>query len=71
MKIEPFYCDMHIHTYADANKREGAHYDMDTLLERVRSSARGNKAMISLTDHNVINVGRVHYVSFKSESIFW
>ena len=55
MKIEPFYCDMHIHTYEDANKRENAHYDVDALLRRVRNCAKGHKAMISLTDHNVIN----------------
>ncbi len=55
MKIEPFYCDMHIHTYADANKREGTHYDVDELLTRVKACAHGSKAMISLTDHNVIN----------------
>lgn len=46
---------MHIHTYADANKREGACYDADTLLSRVRTCAKGHKAIIALTDHNVIN----------------
>lgn len=46
---------MHIHTYEDANKRENAHYDVDALLRRVRNCAKGHKAMISLTDHNVIN----------------
>lgn len=46
---------MHIHTYADANKREGTHYDVDELLTRVKACAHGSKAMISLTDHNVIN----------------
>ena len=34
MKIEPFYCDMHIHTYQNANRREGATYDIATLEGR-------------------------------------
>ena len=55
MKTEPFYCDMHIHTYADANKRVGTSYDSSTLINRVRTLAAGHRAMISLTDHNVIN----------------
>lgn len=55
MKIDPFYCDMHIHTYADANKREGTAYDIESLLARVRQGAKGHSAVISLTDHNTIN----------------
>lgn len=55
MKIEPFYCDMHIHTYQNANRREGATYDIATLFERLREGAKGHRAVISLTDHNVIN----------------
>lgn len=55
MKLEPFYCDMHIHTYSNANKREGAKYDALELIKRVRLNAKGKTAMISLTDHNVIN----------------
>lgn len=66
MKIEPFYCDMHIHTYADANKRESVHYDVDALLARVRDCARGSKAMISLTDHNVINTDAYKEASEKA-----
>lgn len=67
MKIEPFYCDMHIHTYADANKREGANYDVDALLSRVRSCAKGRRAMISLTDHNVINADAYKAVLDKAD----
>ena len=55
MRIEPFYCDMHIHTYPNANSRDGSAYDIDSLFERVRKGAKGHKAVISLTDHNVIN----------------
>ena len=66
MKIEPFYCDMHIHTYADANKREGANYDADTLLSRVRTCAKGHKAIIALTDHNVINADAYEAVLGKA-----
>lgn len=55
MKIEPFYCDMHIHTYQNANSRDGSVYDIDSLFERVRKGAKGHRAVISLTDHNVIN----------------
>lgn len=66
MKIEPFYCDVHIHTYADANKREGANYDADTLLSRVRTCAKGHKAIIALTDHNVINADAYEAVLGKA-----
>lgn len=55
MKIEPFYCDMHIHTYQNANRRDGTTYDIATLFERLREGAKGHRAVISLTDHNVIN----------------
>lgn len=55
MRIEPFYCDMHIHTYPDANHTEGATYDAATLLHNVRAKAQRHRAMISLTDHNTIN----------------
>lgn len=55
MKIDPFYCDMHIHTYADANHRDGTSYDSATLLKAIHRMAQGHCAMISLTDHNTIN----------------
>lgn len=55
MKIEPFYCDMHIHTYQNANSRDGSTYGIDSLFERIRKDAKGHKAVVSLTDHNVIN----------------
>lgn len=55
MKIEPFYCDMHIHTYQNANRRYGATYDIATLFEHLRKGSKGHRAVISLTDHNVIN----------------
>lgn len=55
MRIEPFCCDMHIRTYADANKRDGTHSRAKTLPARVRECARGHCVVISLTDHNVID----------------
>lgn len=55
LKIEPFYCDMHIHTSLDANNYIDANYDIEALASRVADFARGHTAMISLTDHNVIN----------------
>ena len=55
MRINPFYCDMHIHTYANANKRDGVTYAAPKLLAGVRRGARGHNALISLTDHNTIN----------------
>lgn len=55
MIIEPFYCDLHIHTYSDANKRNGAKYDIKKLIDRVKEGSRNHVAMISLTDHNTIN----------------
>lgn len=46
---------MHIHTYQNANRRDGTTYDIATLFERLREDAKGHRAVISLTDHNVIN----------------
>ncbi|MBU5405192.1 hypothetical protein KQI08_04560 [Paraeggerthella hongkongensis] len=68
MKLEPFYCDMHIHTYSDANKRENATYDASMLIEKVRLNAKGKKIMISLTDHNVINGEAYKEVLSKCDS---
>lgn len=68
MRIEPYYCDMHIHTYADANKRTGAGYKSEALLEKIRKCASGYKAMISLTDHNIINKNAYKDVVDKGSS---
>ena len=55
MKLEPVYCDMHIHTYPDANRRIGYKYNASSLVDKVLLHAKGHKALISLTDHNTIN----------------
>ena len=54
MKLQPYYCDMHIHTYPDANRR-GSGYNCGALLTNVRRDAGGHRIVISLTDHNTIN----------------
>ena len=54
MRINPFYCDMHIHTYPDANHRSNS-YDCASLLEKVCPLAKGHHILLSLTDHNTVN----------------
>lgn len=57
MQIKPFYCDMHIHTYSDANQRHDTNYDISALFSRIRKMADNHTAVISFTDHNTINSG--------------
>lgn len=55
MNIKPTYCDLHIHTLLDANKREVFDYDYKTLITKVLEASKGAPVLISLTDHNTIN----------------
>lgn len=68
MRIIPFYCDLHIHTYSDANNREGSHYDVDELLKHIRKNALEHRIMLSLTDHNVINKKAYEYILSQSNT---
>ena len=52
--MNPVYIDVHIHT-SDNPDRLNQNYDVDTLFSNVRKQAQGLHALISLTDHNVIN----------------
>lgn len=52
--MNAIYVDLHIHTSENADKLN-ENYDIDELIKRVRERANGNQALISLTDHNVIN----------------
>lgn len=49
------YVDIHIHTSENADHLN-PHYDVKTLKTKIESIANGNPYLISLTDHNVINV---------------
>jgi hypothetical protein len=46
MKLRPFYSDMHIHSYADANNRDGAIYNHAELLSKVAGRAKGCDAYL-------------------------
>lgn len=68
MKLRPFYSDMHIHSYADANNRDGAIYNHAELLSKVAGRAKGCDALISITDHNVINASAYNAISTDKPS---
>lgn len=52
--MKAIYIDLHIHTSEDADKLN-KNYDINELISNVRKIAKGREALISLTDHNVIN----------------
>lgn len=52
--MNPVYVDVHIHT-SDNPDSLNLNYDVDTLFANIRKQAQGLHALISLTDHNVIN----------------
>ena len=52
--MEAIYVDLHIHTSEDADKLNNS-YNTDELVEKIKQKAQGRKALISITDHNVIN----------------
>lgn len=52
--MQAIYTDIHIHTSDDPNK-PNASYDVDTLINKIKSISDGAPVLISLTDHNMIN----------------
>lgn len=52
--MEAIYVDLHIHTSEDADKLNNS-YNANELIEKIKQKAQGRKALISITDHNVIN----------------
>lgn len=49
------YLDIHIHTSENADHLN-ENYDVETLKKKIESISNGNPYLISLTDHNVINI---------------
>lgn len=49
------YIDIHIHTSKNANEINNK-YDVNELKRKIVDQAKNNEYLISLTDHNVINV---------------
>lgn len=70
MEIKPTYCDLHIHTFPDANKREGYDYDHEILIAKVLEASKGAPALISLTDHNTINAAAYKAVLSMESELF-
>lgn len=52
--MKAIYTDLHIHTSEDADKLN-SNYDVNTLIERVKSFCNSDNILLSLTDHNTIN----------------
>ena len=52
--MEPIYIDVHIHTSDNPDSLNTA-YDLDTLLSKVDTCAKGAHYLLSFTDHNTIN----------------
>lgn len=52
--MQPVYVDIHIHT-SDNPNTINEDYDVDCLLERIKSISRGKEILMSLTDHNTLN----------------
>lgn len=52
--MNPVYIDVHIHTSENPDSLN-LNYDVDALFANVRRQAQGLHALLSLTDHNIIN----------------
>jgi len=61
----PIYIDLHIHTSED-EENLNKHYDIDTLIEKVKEQSKDADFLISLTDHNTINTSA--YLSLKEKT---
>ena len=59
--MKAIYVDLHIHTSQDADKLN-KDYDVDNLIRNIMKMSKGRDALISLTDHNVIN--KEAYIKF-------
>lgn len=64
--MEPVYVDIHIHTSENPNSAND-HYDVDKLVEMLGKYSKGMPAMISLTDHNMIN--KIAYLNINKKDI--
>lgn len=53
--MKPIYVDLHIHTSEKADM-PNTNYPCNILIEKVKENACGNDFLISLTDHNMINL---------------
>ena len=49
------YVDIHIHTSENAGHLN-ENYDVETLKKKIESISKENPYLISLTDHNIINI---------------
>lgn len=52
--MKPIYLDLHIHTSTNADSLN-ENYNVDLLLEKIKTKINGENYLISLTDHNTIN----------------
>lgn len=53
--MNPFYTDLHIHTSEDSNKIN-SDYNVDLLVKNVKKFSNSSNILLSLTDHNRINI---------------
>ena len=49
------YIDIHIHTSENANELN-KNFDIDKLEKKIKDYSKNNDYLISLTDHNIINI---------------
>lgn len=52
--MKPIYLDLHIHTSEDEENLNQS-YNVDLLLEKIKTTSSDADFLISLTDHNIIN----------------
>ena len=52
--MEPVFVDIHIHTSENADKLNTS-YNVEALKESIKKISKGNRVLISLSDHNTIN----------------
>ena len=64
--MKAIYVDLHIHTSQDADKLN-KDYDVDNLIRNIMKMSKGRDALISLTDHNVIN--KEAYIKFLNKKV--
>lgn len=54
IKMNPIYLDLHIHTSENPNNLN-TNYNVELLLEKIKTVSNHSDFLISLTDHNTIN----------------
>ena len=60
------YVDLHIHTSENADELV-ENYNVDKLIERLKEESNNKEILISLTDHNVINIDAYMKLKEKNE----